>query len=85
MIISCVLVVVLPSSRPSSSGCERSEGAPVSRTQWLCHPSTPAPCWVRGIAFVNQLTGVLTTAFRANEYLDFDIKGWNLCLRTFEE
>jgi hypothetical protein len=40
---------------------------------------------VRGIAFVDQLTRVLTTAFCANEYLAFDIKGWNLWLRTFEQ
>jgi hypothetical protein len=40
---------------------------------------------VRGIAFVDQLTRVLATAFCTNEYLHFDIKGWNLWLRTFEK
>jgi hypothetical protein len=28
---------------------------------------------------------VLATAFCANEYLDFDIKGWIVSLNTFEE
>jgi hypothetical protein len=28
---------------------------------------------------------VLETAFCANEYLDFDIKGWIVALNTFEE
>jgi hypothetical protein len=40
---------------------------------------------VRGIAFVDQLTRVLATAFCANEYLEFDIKDRSLWLHTFEE
>jgi hypothetical protein len=37
------------------------------------------------MAFVDQLTRVLATAFCANEYLHFDIKGWNPWLRAFEK
>src|SRR5271169_5822793 len=43
------------------------------------------PCGVRGIAFVDQVTRVLATTSCANEYLHFDIKGWNLWLHAFEE
>jgi hypothetical protein len=54
---------------------------------WLGGANLPlrAPCSVRGIAFVDQLTRVLATAFCANEYLDFDIKGWIVRLNLFEE
>jgi len=40
---------------------------------------------VRGIGFVDQLTRVLATAFCANEYLDFDIKGLIISRDTLEE
>jgi len=40
---------------------------------------------VRGIGFVDQLARALVTAFCANKYLDFDIKGWFVPLKTFEE
>jgi hypothetical protein len=44
-----------------------------------------ARCSVCGIGFVDQPTRVLATAFCTNEYLDFDIQGWIVCLSTFEE
>ncbi len=40
---------------------------------------------MRGIGFVDQLARALATAFCANEYLYFAIKGWIVPLNTFEE
>jgi hypothetical protein len=64
--------------QPTATPAAAIRGALLLQPKSLAGSPLRDPCGVRGIAFVDQLTRVLATAFCANEYLHFETKGRNL-------